>query len=199
MNNNLQESIDLSKFIEHAHRLQSKYGHMVAYPEELFDIVKLMYHPVSGAIIGIVISTSSEKTNDNKFRIKLKDSNNQFVYGTLKCEELMKFDNLGVLRHKFFSFHFEADHNQEQFYTFRLDYDPKAPTPLHAHDFTDKTQSVHLSYPANVSLNLNMIDYCTVLQILSYYFLHVDKYPLTHGNEYNKLIENTRSIYDEQR
>lgn len=198
MNNMIQENINFSKFIEYTHKLQSKYGHVVALPDDLYDIVEILNNPITNKPFGIIISTSTKGTNDNKLRIKLEKKSGDFIYGTLKCDEFLKFEPDGTLQHKYFSFHFEPNNEQDIFYTFRFDYDPKAPNPLHAHDFNYEKTKIHLLFPDHTSLDLSLIDYCTVLQILCYYFLHETKYPLKFGDEYTKLIKITRSTYDEQ-
>lgn len=199
MNGIAQEQIIFSKFIDYTHKLQNKYGHVIAFPENIFDIIKVLNHPITGQPIGITISTSTKATHDNKLRIRLEDPSGKLVYGTLKCDEYLKLDTNGKLHHHYFSFHFEASDDQDTLYSFRLDYNPKSSPPLHAHDYNYKNTKIHLLFPNDTKLNLNLIDFCTTLQILSYYFLHQFKYPLNYGDEYTKIIKSTRSIYDEQR
>lgn len=194
----LQENINISKFIESINKLNNKYGYKTIYPGDLTELVKVFYNKQNQPY-AIHIQTNSGNTKDGQLRVRFGESEQEVLYGILTCDAFLYYGEDGNFRHEYYSFHFEATEGQERFLTFRFDYDPEAPFELHAHDYNYGKTDKHLQFPDDIKLDLNLIDFCTTMQILAYYFLHEDKYPLEHGEEYTGIIKGTRSIYDEER
>lgn len=194
----IEESINISKYQNEINKLGNSLDHLIAYPEDLREIVHVLKNPKTGDIFGITINTSTEDTNDNKYRIGIKSGKEESVCGKLKCKEIIKCTSKDVYQRKLFSFHMEMEENQKKYRSFRLDFAPKQECPLHAHDdrYSDMNKK-HLTYPEETDLNLHLIDFCTVLYVLSYYLKNPEQYPLEHGLEYNKITKKIRSRYDD--
>lgn len=192
------ESINISKYQNEINKIGNSLDHLIAYPEDLKGIVHVIKNPKTGNVFGITINTSTEDTNDNRCRIGIKSAKQESVCGKLKCKEIIKCNSKNVYQQELFSFHFETESNQKKYRGFRLDFAPKQECPLHAHDdgYPDINKN-HLTYPNETSLNLQLIDFCTVLYVLSYYLKHPAQYPLEHGIEYNKITKKIRSRYDD--
>lgn len=195
----IEEAINISKYQNEINKLKNSLDYLIAYPKDLEGIVHVIKNPKTGGIFGITINTSTENTNDNKLRIGIKGAKEESVCGKLRCKEIIKCTSESVYQRNLFSFHLETENNQKKYRGFRLDFLPKQECPLHAHDDGyPKFNKNHLTYPNDTSLNLHLIDFCTVLYILSYYLKHPEQYPLEHGLEYNNITKKIRSRYDDR-
>ena len=184
--------INISKFINELHKLQSRFSYIIEYPEDLTDLIHILKTP-DNRIIGITINTDDDSHNP-RYRIRIKSGADGSVCGVLKCKEMIKVtENCGV--HRYFNFHFEADCGQSASKTFRFDFNPKQTPPLHAHRYSDIDR--HLVYPEDTLLKLFLLDFCTIMHTLSYYIKHPEQYPLDDCDIYNKLISDTRRIYND--
>lgn len=190
--NLLQEKINPKKYNSQIESLYGRLKHMLVNEIELKKIVQVFRIPNTGEISSIEVRA---KTNIND-RLKWKSGKESKIAGILSCEEIIEPNTDGNYVRTFYSFHFEADPSSNV-KTFRIDFKPDQPTPLHAHANDYSQTHLHLTFPHETSLDLSHIDFCTVMLVISFYIKHKDKYPLFNGDEYNPRINKKRRRYDE--
>lgn len=180
--------INVAKYKVELSKLSNTINHLVEKPDDFTGIVKFMRRPNTNDVMAIIING----------RISIRNMIGVPACGELKCRETIKCDKNGIFHIEYFSFHFEVKQELSKYKTFRLDYNPKSITILHAHDNEyEKTNEKHYEYPSDTDLKLHFIDFITVMYVISHYMQKSDCYPLENGSEYNKITKKIRSRYDD--
>lgn len=188
----LQEKINPYKYNSQIESLYGKLKHMLVNEIDLENVVQVLKKPNTDTITSIVIKAKANINN----RIMWKYGSQNRIAGILSCVEVIEPNVDGDFVHTFYSFHFEAEPSSKV-KTFRIDFKPDKLNPLHAHASDYEQTHLHLTFPHDTSLDLQHIDFCTIMLVISYYIKHHDKYPLFNGEEYNPRINKKRRQYDE--
>lgn len=121
----------------------------------------------------------------------------------LKATEHIKIDNMsGRMVHQKFSFDFRAssENDGEHCRRFRIDFSSQGETPLHAHADNYDDTGKHLQFIKDIRLDIQKIDFITVLLVIKEYISKVGEYPLdnAYAEMYNKIIYGERKKYDDR-
>lgn len=188
----LLEKINPEKYNRQIEALYGTLKYMLADNIEVNKVVEVFRTPGTGEIQWMEVRAKANINN----RLKWKRGKEDKIVGVLSCEELIEMNEDGDYRHRYFSFHFEAEESSNV-KTFRVDYKPDKPIPLHAHADNYSQTHLHLKFPDDTSLDLPHIDFCTIMIVISYYIKHEEKYPLFSGEDYNPRMMKRRRRYDE--